>query len=200
MVTGTPRWPACREAQRRRCLVGFVRHLICPTLARRESGHYVDRRLSASLVEGTTRRLAVDGDSHPPLRHSVWQPRRRSEAGTRSRQAPEISPIWSCDGPGTAGTAKKINLLLAGLCISSPLPQARRAGIAAGFLPAGTSPCHAAADWRNPQNTPEKQVLRPALLGRRQTPARPETNESEDHGKFSTSTIVTNFFTRLPYG
>jgi hypothetical protein len=45
----------------------IVRHSGCrftkhKTLARRESGHHVDRRLSSSLVGGTACCLAIDGD------------------------------------------------------------------------------------------------------------------------------------------
>jgi hypothetical protein len=58
----------CQHIEKRRDgddLIGFVRHFDLTeydALARRESGHHVDRRFSASLVGGAARRLAVDGD------------------------------------------------------------------------------------------------------------------------------------------
>lgn len=50
----------------------------------------------------------------------------RLELGRVERQ--DISPSWSCDGPETAGTVKKINLLLAGLCIIGEALRSRKQG------------------------------------------------------------------------
>src|SRR5215470_6701671 len=71
----------------------------------------------------------------------------------------------------------------------SPPRRAPPAGTTIGPLQAGRSPCRAAAGLGNPQNTPEKQSLRPVPQIPPPHPSRPPPVESEDHDRFSTSAV-----------
>jgi len=106
-------------------LIGFVRHFDLAedeALARRESGHHVDRRFSASLVGGAAQRLAVDGDHIRRHADQLGDPGDEATLEFRSVERREnVAEVVVRRRPITERQepAKKLDLLLAERAIST---------------------------------------------------------------------------------